>query len=522
MVYTKFLIDSDNKIKVMQKQSIISGKFFTILLNLLILLGLYLTSFYSYLLFHSLVELFSIVVACGIFIIAWNSRRFMDNNYLLFIGIAYLFIGGLDLIHTLGYTGMGVFQGYGTNLPTQLWISARYLESLSLLIAPLFLHRKLKVYLIISGYGIVFLLLILSIFYWNIFPQCFVEGVGLTPFKKVSEYTISLILLGSLIMLLKNRQQFDRRVLRLLGRSIAITILSELAFTLYSDPYGLFNLIGHFFKLISFYLIYRALIETGLTKPYSLLFRNLNQSEEALKWANEELSAANKELESFSYSVSHDLRAPLRGIDGFSQALMEDYSDRLDEKGRSYLQRVRSAVQRMALLIDDLLRLSRVTRIEVRRKKVDLSAMAQSIADELQVIQPERQAAFIIAPGLTANGDVQLLRILMENLLGNAWKFTAHNPKARIEFGVTRDDDKEVFFVRDDGAGFDMTYANKLFGVFQRLHSQEEFPGTGVGLATVQRIAHRHGGRVWAEGKVEEGATFYFMLEHHHKKEEVY
>jgi len=231
-----------------------------------------------------------------------------------------------------------------------------------------------------------------------------------------------------------------------------------------------------------------------------------------LERANTEVAAINKELEAFAYSVSHDLRAPLRSIDGFSQALMEDYPDKLDEQGKDYLQRVRSAAQRMAVLIDDLLNLSRVTRSDMRRETVDLSVLAQSIAEELQETQPERQVDFVIVPGLTTNGDSQLLHQLMENLLSNAWKFTGQHPKAKIEFGTSQVDGKETFFVRDDGSGFDMNYADKLFGVFQRLHSQDDFPGTGVGLATVQRIAHRHGGQVWAEGKVEEGATFYFTF----------
>ncbi len=236
------------------------------------------------------------------------------------------------------------------------------------------------------------------------------------------------------------------------------------------------------------------------------------KAEEQLKQRTLELEAANKELEAFTYSVSHDLRAPLRSIDGFSQALLEDYLDKLDEPGKDYLQRVRSAAQRMGVLIDDLLSLSRVTRSDMRSEAVDLSALAQSIAEELRETQPERRVTFIIAPGLTASGDVRLLRVLMENLLSNAWKFTGHHPQARIEFGVTQVSGKETFFVRDDGAGFDMTYVDNLFGVFQRLHSQDEFPGTGIGLATVQRIIHRHGGQVWAKGAVEEGATLYFTL----------
>ncbi len=273
----------------MKIQSFLPGRYTAILLGILVLFGLYLTSLYSYLLFHSLVELFSIVVACSIFVVAWNSRRFLDNNYLLFIGIAYLFIGGLDLIHTLAYSGMGVFQGYDTNLPTQLWIAARYVESLSLFVAFLFLRRKLKGKFVFVGYTLLTSLLLASIFIWNIFPQSFVEGVGLTPFKKISEYIISLILLGSIILLLKNRRELDKGVLKLLAASIVLTIGSELFFTFYVSAYGLSNLIGHFFKIISFYLIYKALIETGLTKPYNLLFRNLKQSEEELRKHREQL-----------------------------------------------------------------------------------------------------------------------------------------------------------------------------------------------------------------------------------------
>ena len=239
---------------------------------------------------------------------------------------------------------------------------------------------------------------------------------------------------------------------------------------------------------------------------------NLKERTTELEQANTEVSAINKELEAFAYSVSHDLRAPLRSIDGFSQALIEDYPDRLDEQGKDYLQRVRSASQRMGILIDDLLRLSRVTRNEMRRETIDLSTLVQSIVEELQEIQPERQVDFVIMSGVTCNGDPQLLRQVMENLLGNAWKFTGKHLKAKIEFGVTQINDRETFFIRDDGSGFDMTYVDKIFDVFQRLHSQEEFPGTGVGLATVQRIVHRHGGQIWTESSVEKGATFYFTL----------
>jgi len=247
--------------------------------------------------------------------------------------------------------------------------------------------------------------------------------------------------------------------------------------------------------------------------------RKLNvELEQRVRIRTTELEAANKELEAFAYSVSHDLRAPLRGIDGFSQALLEDYSDKLDDDGRHYLQRVRTGTQRMGELIDDILKLSRATRKEMKTESVHLSELTKSISSELRQSDPERQVEFVIPEGLTAQGDSRLLGVVMENLMGNAWKFTAKRSQARIEFGVEEQEGKPVYFVRDNGAGFDMTYAAKLFRPFQRLHSEAEFMGTGIGLATVQRIIRRHGGRVWAEGEVEKGATFYFTL-HEHPKE---
>jgi PAS domain S-box-containing protein len=235
--------------------------------------------------------------------------------------------------------------------------------------------------------------------------------------------------------------------------------------------------------------------------------------EEEVRRAREAAEAANKELEAFSYSVSHDLRAPLRSIDGFSLALLEDYADTLDGAGRGYLARIRAAAQRMAVLIDDLLNLSRVTRSEMRREPLDLGAIAEEILTELKKMQPEREVETAVMPGLVAEGDTRLLRLVLENLLGNAWKFTGKQPRARIEFGMRQQNGRPEYFVRDNGAGFDMAYADKLFGAFQRLHAATEFPGTGVGLATVQRIIHRHGGRVRAEGIEGRGATFCFTLE---------
>jgi signal transduction histidine kinase len=235
--------------------------------------------------------------------------------------------------------------------------------------------------------------------------------------------------------------------------------------------------------------------------------------EELVDQRTRQVTATNQELEAFSYSVSHDLRAPLRAIDGFSQALLEDYAPKLDPTGRDYLQRVRTATQNMGRLIDELIALARATRAELRHETVDLSALGAAIAAELARADPQRQVAVEIEPDLVAEGDAPLLRLLLENLLDNAWKFTGKTPQARIQLGAAPGaDGQRAFFVRDNGAGFDMAYADKLFSAFQRLHGPADFPGAGIGLATVQRIVRRHGGRIWAEAQPGRGATFHFTL----------
>ncbi len=239
---------------------------------------------------------------------------------------------------------------------------------------------------------------------------------------------------------------------------------------------------------------------------------HLRASEKHLKLQTEELQSMNKELESFSYSVSHDLRAPLRGIEGFSELILANYKDRLDSEGQGYFDRICAAAKRMGILIDEILNLSRITRSTLEIKEVDLTSLTREVIKEVRKTDPARQINWVVQDSLKVRGDPALLNVVMTNLISNAWKFTGKKVEARVEIGKIDQAGETVYFVRDNGAGFDMAYQSKLFQAFQRLHTPKEFPGTGIGLASVQRVIRRHGGRVWAQGVVGEGATFYFTL----------
>lgn len=278
------------------------------------------------------------------------------------------------------------------------------------------------------------------------------------------------------------------------------------------------------FNILTDYVGEKNKLNDLLRATFNIL-EDLNSEKDRLNFeiierrrAESELTNANKELEAFSYSVSHDLRAPLRSIDGFSKMLLTNYFETLDELGKDYLNRVRTAAQKMGKLIDALLSLSRVSRTQIKREAVDFSFEVKRILEDLKQSGPDRLVNIIVANGVTAQADLELSRILLQNLLSNAWKFTAKKKNPTIEFGVRIEQGRTVYFVRDTGAGFDMSYVNKLFGAFQRLHSDSEFEGTGIGLVTVQRIVHRLGGEVWAQAKLDDGATFFFTLKIEAKK----
>lgn len=348
--------------------------------------GLYFTSIQHFLIFHSIVELFSVAIAWAVFTLAWNSRHLMQNNYLLLLGIAYLFVGNLDLLHTLAYKGMNVFQGYGPNLPTQLWIAGRYLESLSYLIAPVFLGRFLNPRITFGAYSLVFALLVSAIFFWDLFPRCYVEGQGLTTFKIVSEYVICLILAVSLGLLFQRRNDFDPGILRLLAWSILAMMVSELAFTHYVGVYDFSNILGHYFKVVSFYLIYRAIITTGIVEPFSLVFRDLKQAQEALQRVNAELEKKVEERTASLEAANLQLRQEIEERRKAENSLRES-QEKLRHLTAQIFQAQEQERQRIASeLHDDLGQSLLLLRLHLSGLKESLSKRQARLREQLEEI----------------------------------------------------------------------------------------------------------------------------------------
>jgi signal transduction histidine kinase len=483
-----------------------------------VIAALYVISVYNFLLFHSIVEFFSIVVAFSIFVTAWNARGRLEGGFLPLLGVAYLFVGSLDFLHTLAYAGMGVFPGYTANLPTQLWIAARSMESLSILASTFYITRRIRFGPVFVVYSVISALLVVSIFYLHIFPTCYVEGIGLTPFKKMSEYVISAILLVSAYLVYRKKGEFTEGIFALFITSIVLTVCSEVSFVFYVSVYGFSNMVGHILKVLSFYLIYRAIVIKGIREPYDLIFRNLRVSEESLRKLNSrltlsagELRRSNEELEQFAYVASHDLQEPLRIVASYAQLLEMRYRDKLDADADDFIAYIVSGVKRMQQLIEDLLNYSRVGTRGRAFKPVDCNRIVAAACENLAAAIGECGATVAYDSLPTVTADASQLTQLFQNLIGNAVKFRADNAPV-VNILAARDTDRWVFSVKDNGIGIPREYGDRIFAVFQRLHGTDKYPGTGIGLAIARKIVERHGGVIWVDSQIEEGATFRFTI----------
>jgi len=490
-----------------------------------VLVGLHATTFYHYLLFHTIVEVFAIVVACGIFMLAWNSREISRNNYLLFLGVAYLFVGGLDLVHTLAYEGLGIFSGSNTDLATQLWVGARYMESLSLLLAPLLANKRLRPGGVFAGFAAVSALVLLSILYWEVFPVCFDDRTGLTAFKKVSEYVISAMLLASVVLLLRRRLPFDRNVLRMIVASILLTVASELSFTLYRDAYDIANEIGHLLKLASFYLIYRAVIQTGLRKPYAMLLRDLKKS-------NEVLESRNRELQHFTGFIRHDLGNPLLAVEVFAQCIanhcrrageaIKAGGDKpvretqllsvLREDIPKSVDSIQSSVVMMKKLLEGLRQVAAVGYLPMHFERVEMNGLLKRIGETLKSKLAACGASLTVSELPVCAGDVGQLNEVFSNLIDNAIKYLAPYRKGEIRVSGRCEDGMSVYCVEDNGIGIAPKQQEKVFDIFHRVDREGEASGEGLGLSIVRRLVERHDGRVWLESKPGLGSRFFVSL----------
>jgi signal transduction histidine kinase len=495
----------------------------------------------SYLVFHNIAEFFSIMVSLSVFSVGWYTYDQSKDRHALFLGTAFLAVGLLDFMHTMSNAAMPDFlTPNSTNKSTQFWIAARLADASAFLasafIYPEKQHRWLsKTTLLTAALSVTGLVFLGVTFFPEYLPATAVPGVGLTPLKRSLEFAVIFLLLSAGAAYGKRMARTGDRLLLYYLAAFVICIFSEAVFASYKTGFDTYNVLGHIYKVIAFYLIYKGVFISSVNAPYVELadmsgrISRLNaELEERVRERTFQLESANRELEAFSYSVSHDLRAPLRAIDGFSRAIEEEQAHKLDDAGKDYFRRVRAAASRMSLLVDGMLNLSRHSRGELTRTPVDLSALARGICEDLARSRDGRSVECIIPGGIAAQGDAEMLRVALQNLLENAWKFTGKCDTARVELGAFKcgmwnaefgiqaleqcEQGETVYFIRDNGAGFDMTYADKLFTAFQRLHTADDFPGLGIGLATVRRIINRHGGRIWAVGETDKGATFYFTL----------
>ena len=518
--------------------------------------AIYLLSRLNYLLFHSSVEAFSIVIAFAIFAIAWNSRRIMDNSYLLFIGIACLFVGGVDLLHTLAYSGMGVFPEHGGNLATQLWIATRYMLSFSLFAALFFANRKFRPSLVIAGYAIATALLFGSIFYWGNFPQAFVDGVGLTPFKVASEYAISLILLCAIGLLIRKRNAFGSNVVKLMVAAMAVAIAAEMAFTLYSDVYGVANMIGHLLTVVSFYLIYKALIETGLTKPYDLLFRNLKQKESDLTRHAAELTEVNDklvqevaerkkaeakqkilqdQLEHYSKHlealveektkqlkdaerlaaigqtagmVGHDIRNPLQAIIGEVYLANSEITSLPDSQEKTNLleslNMIKQNIEYMNKIVLDLQDFAKP--LNPCPEETNLEKMIQELLIRNGVPAKIQTEAKIESDVRIIKADSAYMKRILGNLVSNAVQAMPDRGKLAVQ--AYREKTAVVITVQDTGVGISEDAREKLFTPLFTTKAK----GQGFGLAVVKRLTEALGGTVTFESQEGKGTTFTLIL----------
>lgn len=482
-------------------------------------IALYPISRTNYLLFHTLVELTSIAFSFTLFSIGWNARKFTQNDSFILLAIAFLIIGSFDLLHTLSYKGMGVFPTDSADPPTQYWIAARLVQAASYLIAAFYVGKKdqIKPWRTLACYLLVGFFLKLTIWPLQVFPHCFIENVGLTTFKVTAEYLICLTLVISGFLYWKKKQHLNPTVLKLLLLSIALTVFSEFAFTLYQDVYGISNVLGHFLKLVSVVTLYRAYVYGALRTPYQTLFHELSESHVALdkeleqrRIKEEELRAANQDLEAFARTVSHDLRKPLTVITSGAELLQSELGAQINNSHKQLLNTIEEQGHRMSGLMDDLLSLAKVGTPDQQKQIIKPSLIAAQVLEDLsqEIIDKRCRVDIKEMPELEAHRT--MIYQLLLNLISNAVSH-GFNQDQPIEVGAEHKVNVYSLYVRDHGTGVSSDDKESIFEVFYKSDKRKS-QGTGIGLAIVHKIAHFYSGRAFIEDTPGGGATFWVEL----------
>ncbi|SMP63459.1 sensor histidine kinase [Anoxynatronum buryatiense] len=469
-----------------------------------LLVSLYLMTS-NFLLFHAYAEGFAIVIAVLMFVITWNARHYIDDHYLHFIGLAYLFIANIDFLHVLGYTGMNIFPNYDYHA-NQLWVLGRYMESLTLLAGFYYLHQKKKcselwvmmVYTLISALGI------LAIFVWKIFPEAFIAGVGQTPFKIISGYMVMGILMLVLVGLRYYRDHFGPHLVRLIGLSVAMTIISELFFTFYIDNYGISNVMGHYFKIISFYLIYKSIVEKGIQEPYEIIFRRLEKKRSQLTKANE------TKMKLFSI-IGHDLRSPFNNLLGVVEVLTNDPRAFDPEEQKELFNELHETTKETYSLVNNLLSWASVNMEGLKLDTMEISPM--EIMDEavngLKGILEKKALQINISgdPELTIMADAKSAEAIIRNLMSNAIKFS--HTGGHINLSVHQDSREVIIQVQDHGVGMTPEQVEKLLvsEINESTVGTANERGTGLGFNIVREFVQLNQGRLEIDSQVDQGTV---------------
>jgi len=480
--------------KILPTSVLVAG-FFLIILSLS----------YNYLLFHTTIEVVSIIIAGAIFLFSLHTRKISKNRFILFLGISYFFVGVFTFLHALSYEGMSIFYGHGSNLATQLWITSRYLLAVSFLSALFFINKTFNEYLVFLIYLVVSTFLLISIFFLNIFPTAYIDGVGLTPFKIESEYTVIFLFIISAVVLYLMRSRFDKKIFYLLLYSTYLTIIGELFFTLYIEVSGLFNVLGHLADLGAYYLIYKAVVETGLSKPYKLLFL--------------ELTRLDKRKTDFLNIAGHEIKNPLTAIELSTGLLSNQLTNSNHQTNIDDINQIKKEAEKINLLVNDLLDISKLesNNMSFTKEEFDINDfLIETVARSKKIYDKNKFGLQLLKDNVKIKADKKRIDQVLSNIIGNAVKYSKTGSKILISAKITRISPRKkrlTVAIRDFGIGIEASQKKQIFDKYYRTGDGKTFnEGTGLGLYISKQIITAHKGRIWVKSNKDKGSTFYIAL----------